>query len=373
MADNLYKQKGSPYWSGRIRIEGKQFRKSFKTTSRSEANRRVVKWIAGLQDNINNKDPERYTFDELGKSYYRNVLPTFTEDTQDGYFKSLDKFLEPFFGNMYLDEITAAELYKFSSQRRLSKYKRKGWKKAKPVQTPTIIRDLTALSSMFTHAQDDLDWDIANPVQPFLRKQKRKGTLKDSDSRTRYLSHEEEDRLLAAVIGNNRNPHLSAQMITAIETGMRLGEQFKLTWEVQDKNRPFEVDLKKQMITVTGKRNKIRQIPILPRALEILKKLPRHVSSPYVFYNCGTDRNIDGAPIKNPKGGLEGASTRSGVTDLIWHDLRRTCGCRLLQDRKMSMAEVSLWLGHSSVTTTEKNYAFLDIEKIQEKLSNSSI
>ena len=48
-----------------------------------------------------------------------------------------------------------------------------------------------------------------------------------------WMYEEEEDRLLAAVIGNNTNPHLFAQMITAIDTGMRLGEQFKLTWEVQ--------------------------------------------------------------------------------------------------------------------------------------------
>jgi len=34
----------------------------------------------------------------------------------------------------------------------------------------------------------------------------------------------------------------------------------------------------------------------------------------------------------------------------------------------MTMEEVSLWLGHSSGTTTEKIYAFLDIEKIQKKL-----
>ena len=37
------------------------------------------------------------------------------------------------------------------------------------------------------------------------------------------------------------------------------------------------------------------------------------------------------------------------IPHLIWHDLRCTCGCRLLQDHKMSMEEVSKWLGHSSV------------------------
>ena len=33
----------------------------------------------------------------------------------------------------------------------------------------------------------------------------------------------------------------------------------------------------------------------------------------------------------------------------------------------MTMEEVCLWLGHSSVTTTETSCAFLDIEKLQKK------
>ena len=54
------------------------------------------------------------------------------------------------------------------------------------------------------------------------------------------------------------------QMIATIDLGLSKEEMAELTWEVQDKNRPFEVDLKKEMVTVTGKRNKTRQIPILP-------------------------------------------------------------------------------------------------------------
>jgi integrase len=38
-----------------------------------------------------------------------------------------------------------------------------------------------------------------------------------------------------------------------------------------------------------------------------------------------------------------------------WHDLRRTCGCRLLQDLGFSMEETSRWLGHSSIKVTERH------------------
>ena len=103
-------------------------------------------------------------------------------------------------------------------------------------------------------------------------------------------------------------------MIATIDLGVRKEEMAELTWEVQDKNRPFEVDLKKEMVTVTGKRNKIRQIPILPRTLEMLKSMPRHFNSPYVFYSP------EGNPIKDQEKALENAIRRSGINTLTWHD-----------------------------------------------------
>jgi len=58
---------------------------------------------------------------------------------------------------------------------------------------------------------------------------------------------------------------------------------------------------------------------------------------------------------------FESATRRAGLADLNRHDLRRTCGCRLLQDRGMKMHEVRDWLGHSTVRLTETTYAFLDV------------
>ena len=48
----------------------------------------------------------------------------------------------------------------------------------------------------------------------------------------------------------------------------------------------------------------------------------------------------------------------AGLQDVEWHDLRRTRGCRLLQDKGFTLLQVSRWLGHSSVRVTEKHYAF---------------
>jgi integrase len=57
------------------------------------------------------------------------------------------------------------------------------------------------------------------------------------------------------------------------------------------------------------------------------------------------------------------------VTDVQWHDLRRTAGCRWLQRDGKSLEEVSILLGHSSVLVTEKSYAFLEAEAVAESLA----
>jgi integrase/recombinase XerD len=128
----------------------------------------------------------------------------------------------------------------------------------------------------------------------------------------------------------------------------------------------------------------MRNIPLLPRARKILARSPmllksprarkepaqfsaqlqrrqRAAKSPYVLLNPETGLRYDGM-----NKGLRGACKRAGIPILTWHDLRRTCGCRLLQDRGMSIEEVSKWLGHSSIDVTQRAYAFLEDEQLHE-------
>lgn len=59
------------------------------------------------------------------------------------------------------------------------------------------------------------------------------------------------------------------------------------------------------------------------------------------------------------------------IKDLRWHDLRRTAGCQWLQRDGKSMEEVSILLGHSSVTVTENRDAFVEAETVAESLSGA--
>jgi integrase/recombinase XerD len=88
--------------------------------------------------------------------------------------------------------------------------------------------------------------------------------------------------------------------------------------------------------------------------------------SRYVFCHDNGDRYV------NMEKGLKAARRRAALRAMRWHDLRRTCGCRLLQDYGLSMEAVREWLGHSSVIVTEKAYAFLEIEQLHRAAQKSA-
>jgi integrase len=206
---------------------------------------------------------------------------------------------------------------------------------------------LVCLSSIYSCAVE-WEWVDVNPVPAYLKRRSKRG-LKEAEPRTRWLTHEEEQRLLAAA-----TPVVRQAIAFAIDTGLRREEQFSL--------KRFQVSLARGEIRLdtSTKTARSRVVPILPRAGTILGTLLAVPSmrSDWVFHHAG------GARYLQMNKGLKAAARRAGIKDLRWHDLRRTCGCRRLQDDGLSLAQVRDWLGHSSVVTTEKAYAFLTVDDL---------
>src|SRR5262249_54160531 len=202
-------------------------------------------------------------------------------------------------------------------------------------------------------------WTELNPVPAFMRARKKRG-LKESPPKTRWLRHDEEQALLAAAHSSFAEPMLHDAICLAIDTGMRSGELFGL------KHREVSLTRNRLQLSTGTKNSKPREIPLLPRAAGILARLPTRLHSPYVLVNPET-----GTRYQQLNKGLMGAIKRAGVDRLTWHDLRRTCGCRLLQDRRLSMEQVSRWLGHSSVLVTERAYAFLETEHLHAAIAST--
>jgi integrase len=129
------------------------------------------------------------------------------------------------------------------------------------------------------------------------------------------------------------------------------------------------VDLLRGLID-TGTKTKsgrARKVPVPARSATILAQLPRNDSG-VVLVNPET-----GGRYVQMNKGLKAAARRAKISDLQWHDLRRTAGCRWLQRDGKSMEEVSILLGHSSVVVTERRYAFLEAEAVAESLGRTKV
>ena len=334
-------RRGKTYWA-RAQRKGREYRRSLKTTNRAVAERRLREWLEEL-DAIAWGDRPRRSWEEAAARFIKEHLPTLKPRSRERYAASL-KHLNNHFAGKMLHHITSAEMSEFEAKRR-----------AEGVAPATIRRDLACLSSLVTSTVE-WEWADNNPVPAFIKQRAKRG-LKESAPRTRYLTEDEERRLIAAATSRQaerlgKRTCAREAIIIAIDTGLRREELMGLTWK--------QVDLLRGLID-TGTRTKsgrARKVPIPPRSAQILAHLPRHESG-FVLVNPGT-----GTRFLQLNKGLKAAARRAKIEDLRWHDLRRTAGCRWLQRDGKTMEEISVLLGHSSVVVTEQRYAFLEAEEV---------
>src|SRR5262249_2891940 len=132
------------------------------------------------------------------------------------------KALKKYFGGKCLDEISPADVESFKTTRR-NGVTRLGKQRTKA----TVQRELELLSGIFTMAVHN-NLIETNPVRK-VRK------FKLDNQRVRYLSADEEQRLMQVLIG--RRARLRPIIILALNTGMRRGEILSLEWRQVDFNR----------------------------------------------------------------------------------------------------------------------------------------
>jgi integrase len=140
--------------------------------------------------------------------------------------------------------------------------------------------------------------------------------LKELPGRLRYLEAEEIERFLDSCNEDPQVPYLGPIVLMALHTGMRWGESLGLRWD--------EIDLKQRLITITkSKNNERKTIAINDVLYEELSRLPRHVTSVYLF--C----HPDGARILQIDRPFHSALKRAGVDKFRFHDLRHTFASHL--------------------------------------------
>jgi integrase len=347
-------KRGQTYW-GRVSYRGKEYRKSLETASARVANERLLTFVSEVKSGKWGDKPRR-KFEDAANKFIDVHFPRIKPNSAKRYRVSLMNLVDHI-SVVFLDEITSSVLSDFEVARR-----------KQGVSDSTIRRDLMCLSSMFSCARE-WEWTNDNPAAAYLRTAKKRG-LVEAQPRSRFLSHDEEKdlaehaALMRQAARGGRDVHgwqmQQAVFLFAIDTGLRAEEIFTLTWP--------QVDLKARQVTVRqeqAKSKRARTVPIFPRSLDLLTALPRSDHSQYVFWHR------DGQRYRHMYRALMRACAAVGIADLEFHDLRRTCGVRLIRDHGFSIERVSLWLGHNNINITEKVYAFLSVDDLHKAVANS--
>ena len=209
----------------------------------------------------------------------------------------------------------------------------------------TINRYLSTLSAVRTYCAN------AGFSYPSLNLNQYK--LKEPAENIKYLK----DWDTAQKIVHNAAPHLKPIILTALYTGLRLGNILNLKWENIDFNTR-QITLKVKDSTRQGGKN--LSIPMVTPLYLILKELPQ--TNDYVFLYRGRHfKSIKTAwhtIFYKPNGALKDSS----LPYVNFHILRHTAGTWLLKSCK-NLKIVQQVLGHSNIQTTLKYAHILDEEK----------
>lgn len=234
----------------------------------------------------------------------------------------------------------------------------------------TVNRNVAVLKSALSKA---VEWEIItdHPLKNF------KLLKVDSNPIIRYLTVEEEKSLRNALnireknIINRRNSgnqwreernynlydnldglnfidHLKPMVLLSINTGLRQGELFNLTWEM--------IDFDKKILTVYGniaKSGKSRHVPLNNEAYETLFKWYEQADSSNKLVFPGKNGNI----FSNVKKSWLNLLKIAGIEKFRWHDMRHHFASKLVM-AGVDLNTVRELLGHSEISMTLR-YAHL--------------
>jgi integrase len=241
----------------------------------------------------------------------------------------------------------------------------------------TVNRHATALSGVFRH------W--INNTKGALHPLAGLGALKVADDETiRYLKPQESVRLrqaltdrdahiakerqnanewrmargyalLPEIVGNS--DHITPMVLLSLNTGIRRGELFSMTWE--------NVNLERKTLSVLAshsKGNTTRTIPLNAEALAVLTAIRPESATGLVFKSP-----ITGGRFNNVKKAWAEVTKAAGLPDLRWHDLRHDFASQLVM-RGVPLFTVQKLLGHANPRMTQR-YARLAPDTLADAVS----
>lgn len=294
-------------WQADIKIDGKRLRKMFDSKREAEAWEAAVRLAHSRGEAVQADGP---ITSQSFSAYIKRIHPVLWEDNNHGN-KVLGqlKELQDILKDKPVSLITDVDIEDILLELR-----------ERNNSNATINRKLAALSKVLRQAHKTGVLERT----PHLPRQK------ESVGRIRFLTQDEEHRLVSS-LRFMREDHADF-LEFLIDTGMRVGEALKFTWE----------DLGEGSVTLwETKNNRSRTIPLTQRAKASVGRSNRQQR--YVFehinrygFRTSFDRARDHAGLGK---------------DVIPHVMRHTCASRLVQGG-VDIRRVQVWLGHTTIAMT---------------------
>jgi len=322
-AKGIFKRAGSPYlWIRYTGVDGKQKKESTKTTLKTEAeyllSKRRKEAMEGI---IPDRNKKAVLLSALMKDY---LIWAEHQRAYESKKIRVDLLLREF-GDIPLSAFSIKIVEQYQSKRL-----KDGRKPA------TVNKELATLKHMLHKAAE---WGMVS--EEAIKGALKVKLLQENNRRLRFLSKEESVSLI-----NNCAKHLKPMVVTALNSGMRRGEIFGLTWERVDRKHGF-------IYLNTSKNGERREIPInntLRAQFEELA-LSNVDGHRFVFHEK------DGKPYDSVKRSFKTACDDAKITDFHFHDLRHTFASQLVM-AGVDLTTLKELLGHKDIKMTLR-YAHL--------------
>jgi len=313
-------------WYVQLRWNGRLVRQSTGTSNKKLAQEIEAKVRMELAEGTYfiRGQGNKKTFKDMAEKYMIECAAKKAHKTISRDKASL-KHLLPVFCDMYLSQITPAQISAYKTQRI-----------NEGASPKTINHELGFCKHCFNLAVKEWQWVRDNPFTKVSMERL-------PQPRVRYLTPEEFDKLYQAC-----NDKLKPIVLFAVNTGMRQDNILSLRWQ--------DVDLNRGVIVLPHTKNGERLgLPMNSTVKDLLSELKRirFITSDFVFHTS-TGNRFDASTIGK---WFRQALKKAGIQDFRFHDLRHTFASWLVQ-AGVNLYEVSKLLGHKRVTMTQR-YAHL--------------
>ncbi len=277
---SLYKRTDSPHWWIKISHSGTTIQRSTGTEDKSQAREYHDKLKASLWEQQRLGVKPRRAWKE---AVVRWLAETAEKATHQEDVKKL-RWLDPFLGNLMLDEITLDVIDGIKAE------------KLKTAGKATVNRYLALVRAILLRSRDEWEW---------LDKVPKVKLFKEAPGRERSITVEQAATLLGELPEHQRDV-----VVFALATGLRQSNALGLEWS--------HVDLEARHAWVganDSKNGKPITVPLNATAMEVLRRqLGKHPQRVFTYA---------GKPLANANTrAWRKALKRAGIENFRWHDTR---------------------------------------------------